>query len=200
MGWLLLGIDSLVACIAVGALLTKRQWVPFALMFGLADGLGTLLGITLHWSVPEVTSTVVATAFMVGLGIYWLAVSAVSERMSGTGWVWLVPWVLTIDNITYGGIDNAWSSAPSVQALETGLSSVIQAGAGIAVSVVIARMVPRAIRAMRSSQGGNLVAAGGSGGGSATASAGTATISSSVVLAVAGVAVILAAVVNVLLD
>jgi hypothetical protein len=196
MGWLLLGTDSLIACIAVGALVSKQSRVPLALTFGVADGLGTLLGITLHWNVSDTASTIVETAFMVGLGVYWLGVAAMSKRMRGTGWVWVLPWILTIDNITYGTIDNAWSHAAGVQALETGLSSAIQAGIGIAISVGIAKTAPRVIAAMRGHRDGGGVAVATSGGNAVATSA--STISPAAVPAIAGVAIILAAIANLL--
>jgi hypothetical protein len=195
MGWLLLGADSLIACIAVGALVGKRSRVPLAVGFGIADGLATLLGITLHWNVSDTASTVVATAFMVGLGVYWLGVSVMSKRMRGSGWVWVLPWVLTIDNITYGNIDHAWSHAAGVQALETGLSSAIQAGIGIAISVGIAKSAPRVIDAVRARLAGGGVAVATSGGAVTTSGS---TISPAAVPAIAGVAIILAAVANLL--
>jgi hypothetical protein len=44
MGFLLLGVDSLIACIAVGPIISRRVAVPFALLFGVGDGGGYLLG------------------------------------------------------------------------------------------------------------------------------------------------------------
>ena len=37
MHFLLLGIDSLIACLAIGALVERRSWVWLAALFGLAD-------------------------------------------------------------------------------------------------------------------------------------------------------------------
>ena len=53
--WLLLGVDSLIACIAVGPIMDRRLsvLVPFALLFGVGDGGGYLLGTALHWSYPD---------------------------------------------------------------------------------------------------------------------------------------------------
>ncbi len=197
MGWLLLGTDSLIACIAVGALVSKRSWVPLVAIFGVSDGLGTLLGITLHLNVSGTASAIVETAFMAGLGVYWLSVAVMSKQMRGTGWAWLLPLILTIDNITYGTIDNAWSHAAGVQAVETGLSSAIQAGIGIAISVAVARSAPRVIDAVRAHRAGGGVAVATSGGG-AVATRGS-TISPAAVPAIAGVAMILAAIANLLL-
>ena len=53
--WLLLGTDSLIACIAIGPMMSRRMsvLVPLALLFGVGDGLGYLLGVALHWSYPD---------------------------------------------------------------------------------------------------------------------------------------------------
>jgi hypothetical protein len=34
MGFLLLGVDSLIACFAVGALVSRRSWLTYATLFG----------------------------------------------------------------------------------------------------------------------------------------------------------------------
>jgi hypothetical protein len=49
MGFLLLGIDSLIACIAIGALVEKRSRLWLAGLFGLADGVAFLIGAGLGW-------------------------------------------------------------------------------------------------------------------------------------------------------
>jgi hypothetical protein len=49
MGFLSLGIDSFIACLAVGCLIDRRRWLPYAALFGLCDSLAFLLGVTLHW-------------------------------------------------------------------------------------------------------------------------------------------------------
>src|SRR2546421_7416983 len=75
MGFLLLGIDSLIACIAVGPIISRRWSVPFAALFGICDGGGFLLGSALHWQVPGNVSTVRTTAILVALGIDWVAIA-----------------------------------------------------------------------------------------------------------------------------
>lgn len=62
MGILLLGIDSLIACIVVGPLIARRWAVLFALLFGLGDGGGFLLGSAFHYSVDDDFSTTVTTS------------------------------------------------------------------------------------------------------------------------------------------
>ena len=49
MGFLLLGIDSLIACVAIGPVVSRRWGVPLAALFGVCDGGGFLLGSALHW-------------------------------------------------------------------------------------------------------------------------------------------------------
>lgn len=63
MGFLLLGIDSLIACFAVGALVSRRSWLSYAALFGVCDAGGFLLGTAFHWSIPDATANVVETRF-----------------------------------------------------------------------------------------------------------------------------------------
>lgn len=79
--WLLLGTDSLIACIAVGPIMSRRLsvLVPFALLFGVGDGLGYLLGCALHWSFPDNLSFLAPVVVAV-IGVYWIAVAIVSRK------------------------------------------------------------------------------------------------------------------------
>jgi hypothetical protein len=172
MGFLLLGIDSLIACIAVGPIISRRAAVPFALLFGVGDGGGFLLGTAFHWSMPDNVSSIVETATLVALGIYWLAIAILSRRAAMAGqqssprWgVWILPWVLSIDNITFGVVDgvphnaSVWFSAG-----EQALSSAIQAGIGLAITMAIAYAFPalrRRIPLANGVAGGALILAAG---------------------------------------
>ena len=149
MGFLLLGVDSLIACLAVGAVVSKRARLPFAALFGLCDGLGFLIGSAFHWSMPDTTATVVATAVFVALGVYWIALAIGSQRVSGTRCMWLLPVALSIDNITFGVIDHSWTNSVWGQAGEQALSSTLLALIGIYISVAVVRAIP-AIRRSRS--------------------------------------------------
>jgi hypothetical protein len=112
-GFLLLGTDSLIACIAVGSIISRRIAIPLAILFGVGDGGGYLLGTAFHWSVSDSFSTFVTTSVLVILGVYWLAVAAYSRWATAKDpdstrarWaVWILPWALSIDNITYGLVD-----------------------------------------------------------------------------------------------
>lgn len=144
MGFLLLGVDSLIACLAVGPIISKRARVPFAVCFGIGDAAGFLLGTALRFNMPDRVATVVETAVLLALGVYWIALAVLSRKVSGTKWVWILPWVLSIDNITYGLINNhPWTTNVWGQAAEQLLSSALLAGIGIAISVAVVNMIPR---------------------------------------------------------
>jgi len=149
--WLLLGTDSLVACIAIGPMISRKMsvLVPLALLFGVGDGLGYLLGCALHWSYPDswgnFTPAVVAL-----LGAYWIVVAIVSkkaanaEASSKVRWgVWVLPALLSLDNITYGAVDGVSNGASAgLAAFEQFASSAIQAGVGLAIGIGIAYAIP----------------------------------------------------------
>jgi hypothetical protein len=149
--WLLLGVDSLIASIAVGPIM-ERKWsvlVPFAVLFGVADGGGYLLGTVLHWSFPDNLDFLAPTVVAV-IGVYWIAVAIISRRAATAEdnpkarWgVWILPLLLSLDNITYGAVDGISSSTSVwVSASEQALSSLIQAGAGLAIGIAIAYSIP----------------------------------------------------------
>jgi len=150
--WLLLGTDSLIACIAVGPMMEKRRLSVlglFALLFGVGDGLGYLLGCALHWSYPDSLSFLAPTVVAV-IGVYWIAVAIISRKAAAaevnpkSGWgVWILPWLLSLDNITYGAVDGVSNGASIwLSAFEQALSSILQAGVGLAIGIALARSVP----------------------------------------------------------
>jgi hypothetical protein len=132
----------LIACIAVGAVVSRRARLPFAALFGICDGVGFLIGSAFHWSMPEMTATVVGTAVFVALGVYWIVLAFGSQRAAGTRWIWLLPIALSIDNITFGVIDHSWTTSTLGQAGEQALSSALVASVGIAISLAIVRTIP----------------------------------------------------------
>jgi hypothetical protein len=173
MAWLLLGVDSLIACIAVGPIMSRRMslLVPFALLFGVGDGGGYLLGTALHWSYPDNLGFLAPTVVAV-IGLYWIAVAIVSRKAAAAEenprarWgIWILPWLLSLDNITYGVVDgvsggaSVWASAG-----EQALSSALQAGIGLAIGIAIAYSIPALRRRMwlanAAAGGAMLVAAG----------------------------------------
>jgi putative Mn2+ efflux pump MntP len=159
MGFLLLGVDSLIASIAVGPILAKRSLAVlawFAVLFGVGDGAGYLLGTALHYSIPDNLSSTIEYGMMLILGIYWLIVAVVSrmaahaEMSQKSHWgVWLLPWLLSVDNITFGAVDgvpahfSVWQSAGAQF-----LSSAVQAGLGLAIGIGVVAAFPAIRRRM----------------------------------------------------
>jgi hypothetical protein len=149
-GFLLLGVDSLIACIAVGPIIRRRVAAPFALLFGVGDGGGYLLGTAFHWSVSDSLSSILQTSILVALGMYWIAIAvlskkaAMAEQQSTSRWgVWILPWALSIDNITYGLVSGVPAHASVwFSASEQALSSAVQAGIGLAIGMAIASAFP----------------------------------------------------------
>ena len=90
MGFLLLGLDSLIACFAVGALLDRQAWLPFAALFGVFDAAAFLVGSAFSWEMPEAVGTIVELATFAGLGIYLIVVALGAKRVANTRWVWLL--------------------------------------------------------------------------------------------------------------
>jgi hypothetical protein len=172
MGFLLLGVDSLIACIAIGPIISMRVAVPLAVLFGVGDGAGFLLGTAFHWSVPDNVGTIVETGVLAGLGLYWIGIAVLSKRMaaaevqSRSRWgVWILPWVLSIDNITYGIIDGVPAHATVWQSAgEQALSSAAQAAIGLAIGMAVASLFPAVRKRMALANGicgGLLIAAAG---------------------------------------
>lgn len=161
MGFLLLGVDSLIACIAVGPIMGRRLLVlsSFALLFGVGDAGGYLLGTALHYSIPDGLSTGIEYGFLLILGAYWIAIALLSRKAAqaelepSSRWgVWILPFALSVDNLTYGAVDgvpahySVWASA-GVQ----GLSSAVQAGIGLAIGIGLVAAFPAVRRRMATS-------------------------------------------------
>ena len=155
--WLLLGVDSLIACIAVGPIMRLKAsvLVPFAVLFGVGDGLGYLLGCAIHWSYPDGWGGF-APAVVAVIGVYWIGVAIVSKRAAKAEgnpkarWgVWILPALLSLDNITYGAVDGVSNNASIwLSAFEQFLSSAVQAGIGLAIGIGIAYAIPAVRRHM----------------------------------------------------
>jgi hypothetical protein len=103
MGFLLLGLDSLIVCAAVGPLVDRRWRLLFAALFGVADGLAFLVGAGLGWRLfSDDLSSALQLGILVALGLYLLIVAA-GTRQVATRWpVWVFPHLLVFDNLTYG--------------------------------------------------------------------------------------------------
>jgi hypothetical protein len=163
MGFLLLGVDSLIACIAVGPIMSRRLAAcsTLVVLFGVGDGGGFLLGSAFHWSISDSLSNVLQTGILVALGIYWIVLAifskraAIAEQESKSHWgIWVLPWALSIDNITYGLVDGVPAHASVwLSAGEQALSSSVQAGIGLAIGIGVAALFPVVRRRMALANG-----------------------------------------------
>jgi hypothetical protein len=159
MGFLLLGIDSLIACIAIGAIVDRRWRLPLAALFAIADGTAFLIGAGLGWTLSAGLTEVLEVATLAALGGYLLVVAAASRRLAELS-VWVVPFALVADNLAYG-VANDYSGSLLGHAAEQAVASSLLAFAGLAaVAAVLPRMERRAA-AVRFAGGALLLAAGG---------------------------------------
>jgi hypothetical protein len=138
MNFLLLGIDSLIAAVAICPLVSPRARVPLAALFGVADGLFFLAGAGLGWHLAEGLSTALLTATFVAFGLYLLVVAARTRQVAVKWPLWVLPFALTLDNLTYGAAGGHQSLLS--QATEQALSSALLALAGLLVAVALPRM------------------------------------------------------------
>jgi hypothetical protein len=159
MGFLLLGIDSLIACVAIGAIVDRRWRLPLAALFGIADGGAFLIGAGLGWTISAGLTEVLEIGTLVALGLYLIVVAASSRRLAQLS-VWVVPFALTADNLAYG-VGNDYSGALGVHAVEQALSSSLLAFAGLLVAAAVLPRMQRRDAAIRMAGGALLLAAGG---------------------------------------
>ncbi len=162
MGFLLLGVDSLIACLAIGAIVDRRSRVPLAALFGVADGVAFVIGASIGWRISDATSAFLQTGILVAVGIYLIVVAAGVGRVAARWPVWVLPWVLTLDNFTYGLVNRSTGSL-FAQAGNQALSSALLAFIGLSVAVLIPRLLPITRRPIQATQfaGGALIVAAG---------------------------------------
>src|SRR5262245_29941017 len=131
MNFLLLGIDSFIACLAIGALVDRRSWVWLALLFGVADAGAFLIGAGLGWGLmSEAASEVIEMGTFVLLGVYLLVVAASMGQVTAHWAVWVLPFALVVDNLTFGLAGEQTGSVPG-EALAMLLSSGMLAYLGL---------------------------------------------------------------------
>ena len=185
----LLGVDSLIACIVTGPIFIKQrpgehselrspdeqkhasQWkwwavagvsavaLPYGLSYGVGDGIGYLIGTLFHFSISDTLSSVVETALLVALGLYWIGIyffarkMQTSERLQAWSWrsIWILPVALSIDNLTYGAVSgvpanaSVWASA-GLQALASAGLGLVGLAIGISLGVLIPALRTRMYR------------------------------------------------------
>jgi hypothetical protein len=164
MGFLLLGVDSLIACMAICAIVEPQSRLRLAALFGIADFVGFLIGAGLGWQLAGGVSAVLLTGTLVAVGLYLLIIAAGTRRVAARWPLWVLPWALTVDNLAYGVVGDHSAGSLLQQAGEQALSSALLALVGLLVAVVLPRLVPvmgQRAAATRFAGGALVLAAGG---------------------------------------
>ena len=156
MNFLLLGIDSLIACLAIGALVDRRSWVWLAALFATADAAAFLIGAGLGWGLmSQAASEVIGMGTLVLLGVYLLVVAAGTAQVTARRAVWVLPFALTLDNLTFG-----LAGEPTSSVLAQALSSGMLAYLGLFAAAWLPRVVPAKVEATRVAGAALLIGAG----------------------------------------
>ena len=142
MNFLVLGLDSLIACMAIGVIVGRRSRLPLAALFGVADAVAFLVGSAVVWQLSSNVSDVVETGMLVALGLYLIVVAGLMRTVAPLSPLWLLPWALSIDNLTYGLVGDPAASWLLGQAGQQALSSALLALVGLLVGVALARAFP----------------------------------------------------------
>ncbi len=177
MGFLLLGLDSLIACIAISPLVSKwSHRLLLAALFGLADGIGFLIGAMVGAVSPLRMSGEFGETLEIGLpailGIYLIGIAIIAfrtqrsaaeradtERSSTVIWpVWILPLILALDNFSFGLVGNTEGGsllqmAFGEQAWSSALLALFGLLIGVAVMYVLPAMQRRAVAAAASGVG-----------------------------------------------
>ena len=156
MNFLLLGIDSLIACLAIGALVDRRSWVWLAALFATADAVAFLIGAGLGWGLMSAAaSEVIEMGTLVLLGVYLLVVAAGTAQVTARWAVWVLPFALTVDNLAFG-LAGEQTGSVLAQALSSGLLAYL----GLFAAVWLPRVLPAKVAATRVAGAALLIGAG----------------------------------------
>src|ERR1044072_9516196 len=164
MSLLLLGLDSLIVCLAVGVIVDGRSRYKLAALFGIADGVAFLVGAGLGLQLlSEGASTVLTNAAVVGLALFLLVRTAGSRPFAARVTVWALPGALVFDNLTYGLVGDHAASSVFAQAGAQALSSAAMALAGLLLASALRPVLTRHHAALDRVAGGGLLLAPGGG-------------------------------------
>ncbi len=164
MGFLLLGVDSLIAGLAIGAIVDRRWRLPLAALFGLADGAAFLIGAGLGWQLSAGATEALEIGTLAALGSWLIVVAASTQRLAQLWPVWVLPFALTLDNLAYGAVGDHSTGWLLGHAGEQALSSSLLAFVGLLVAAALPRVLPvleRRVAAYRVAGAALLVATGG---------------------------------------
>jgi hypothetical protein len=144
MGLLLLGLDSLIVCLAIGLLVEGRSRFKLAALFGIADGVAFLVGAGLGLRLlTDGASAALTTGLLVILALYLLVVAAGTQRVTAQWTVWALPAVLVFDNLTYGLFGGHTAGVLFEQAGAQALSSALLALVGLLAAAAMRPAIER---------------------------------------------------------
>ena len=162
MSLLLLGLDSLIVCLAVGLLVDGRSRLKLAALFGVADGVAFLVGAGLGLQLfSEGASMVLSTGLLLGFAFYLLVVAAGTQRVTARWTVWALPAVLVFDNLAFGVFGDHTAGSLFEQAGAQALSSSLLALVGLAAAAALRPAVEDRAALNRVAGGALLLAAAG---------------------------------------
>jgi hypothetical protein len=162
MGFLLLGLDSLIVCLAIGLLVDGRSRLKLAALFGAADGLAFLVGAGLGWQLfSDGTSAVLTSGLLVALALYLLVVAGGTQRVAARWPVWVLPAALVFDNLTFGLVGDHAAGSLLPQAGAQALSSALLALVGLLAPVAMRPVIEHRVAPHRAAGGALLLAAAG---------------------------------------
>lgn len=134
--FLLLGTDSLIAGAVLGPLLTAHRGRWLAALFGVADAAGFAIGWLLDWHLSDQLTGYLRSLLVFSYGVYVLLAVSTARRTLVRWPIWLMPWVLCIDNLSYGLGSRSSGSAmlqhAGVQAVSSGLFALLGLALGAA--------------------------------------------------------------------
>jgi hypothetical protein len=160
MGLLLLGLDSLIVCLAIGLIVDGRSRVKLAALFGIADGLAFLVGAGLGWQLfSDGASGILQSGIVVAMGLYLLVVAAGTRHVSARWPVWVLPAALIFDNLTYGLVGDHATGSLLQHAGEQALSSALLALVGLLAGAALRPVIERRAAPTRVAGGALLLAA-----------------------------------------
>jgi hypothetical protein len=162
MGFLLLGLDSLIVCLAIGSIVDGRSRLKLAALFGVADGLAFLVGAGLGWRLfSDGEAAVMTSGILISLALYLFVVAAGTRQVAARWPVWILPAALIFDNLTYGLLGDHVAGSLFQQAGEQALSSALLALVGLRTAAAVRTVIEHHAAPNRVAGGALLLAAAG---------------------------------------
>jgi hypothetical protein len=162
MSLLLLGLDSLIVCLAIGVIVDGRSRLKLAALFGAADGVAFLVGAGLGLQLfSDGASTVLTSGMLVAMALYLLVVATGTQRVAARWPVGVLPAVLVFDNLTYGLFGDHTAGSLFEQAGAQALSSSLLALVGLLAAAALRPVIVHRAAPNRVAGGALLLAAAG---------------------------------------